>query len=65
MDFAIKQATAEAQYGAQISNQELQADMATAKAIIDAAAKEAVARQTGGPSGPQPSGAGGGSQTPA
>jgi hypothetical protein len=63
MDFAIKQATAEAQYGVQISNQELMADQATAKAIIDAAAKEAIAKAQGGPTSGQqgiPAGAGGG-----
>lgn len=38
-DFAIKQATAEAQYGTEISNQEIQADMQAAKAVIDADAK--------------------------
>ena len=44
MDFAIKQATAEAQYGAQISNQEVMADVQAAKAIIDAGAKEQAAK---------------------
>ena len=72
MDFAIRQATAELQYGAQISNQELQQDVAAAKAIIDADAKarqmaaQAQAAQ-GGQNGPaaQPGpagGAGGGGQ---
>jgi hypothetical protein len=44
MDFALKQATAEAQYGAQINNAEIQADMQAAKAVIDAGAKEAQAK---------------------
>ncbi len=44
LDNALKQATAEAQYGAKIDNQEMQADMQAAKGVIDAAAKEAVAR---------------------
>lgn len=52
MDYAIKQATAEAQYGAKIDNQELQADVKVADAIIKAAGAEAVSRQAGG--GPTP-----------
>jgi hypothetical protein len=49
LDYSVKQATAEAQYGAQIDNQELMADQAMAKAVIEAGAKEAIARQQGGP----------------
>ena len=56
MDFALKQATAEIQYGVQISNQELQQDMAAAKAIIDADAKarqmQQAAQAAGGQNGP-------------
>lgn len=54
LDYAARQATAEAQYEAQINNQEMQADVAAAKAVIDAAAKEAVARQGVANAGPQP-----------
>lgn len=39
MDFAIKQANIEAQYATQVSNQELQADIQAAKAVMDADAK--------------------------
>lgn len=49
LDYAVKQATAEAQYSAKINDQELSADSAAAKAVIDAAAKEAMARAQGGP----------------
>jgi hypothetical protein len=69
MEFAIKQATAEAQYGAQISNQEMQADVTAAKAIIDAAAREAAVKHQGGVGGPSrqspANGAGGGGAAPA
>jgi hypothetical protein len=70
MDFALKQATAELQYGAQMANAEIQADMQAAKTVMDNAAKEAVAKQQmqaqGGNNGPTnaggagPSGQGGG-----
>jgi hypothetical protein len=69
MDFAIKQATAELQYGAQMNNQELQADIQSAKAIIDADARTRQMQQAqqaqGGQGGAQqgaPSGPGGGGQ---
>lgn len=69
MDFAIKQATAELQYGAQMNNQELQADIQRAKAIIDADARTRQMQQAqqaqGGQGGAQqgaPSGPGGGGQ---
>lgn len=49
LDFSIKQATAEAQYGAQIDNQEMMADMQMAKAVIDAEQKNNAAKAAGGP----------------
>jgi hypothetical protein len=77
MKFAIDQAKAEAQSGAQIQNQELMADMQMAKAVIDAEAKNnaakaaAAAQPQGGPTNgqqPQPQGVdgagGGGPQAP-
>jgi hypothetical protein len=62
MDFALRQATTEAQYGAQISDQELKQDAAVAKAIIDADAKTRQAAQAaqaaGGMNGGNNGGAG-------
>ncbi len=68
MDFALDQAKAEAQYQTQINDAEIQADLQAGKAIIDAAQREAVARQAaqsqGAPNGGQGvsggAGAGGG-----
>lgn len=65
MDFALKQATAEAQYGTQIDDAEVAADMQMAKAIIDAEQKNNAARAAaGGPTNGQPAAGPGGGQAP-